>query len=209
MKSLKLCLVTERYDDAFIQDAISGGVTLIQYRDKTKSFEEKLHAARLLKNLLKVHGIPYIINDNIELAKIIDADGVHLGQLDRSPEMAREILGHDKIIGLSIETLEQLETANQLKSINYVAASALFPTPSKTNCQKYWGLEGLKDFVLHSTHPVITIGGINANNVYDVMRCGVVGVAVISAIQSQPNPTHAAKQLMREILRGESLARKT
>jgi thiamine-phosphate pyrophosphorylase len=149
MKSLKLCLVTERYDDAFIQDAISGGVTLIQYRDKTKSFEEKLHAARLLKNLLKVHGIPYIINDNIELAKIIDADGVHLGQLDRSPEMAREILGHDKIIGLSIETLEQLETANQLKSINYVAASALFPTPSKTNCQKYWGLEGLKDFVLH------------------------------------------------------------
>ena len=209
MKSLKLCLVTERYDNRFIEDAISGGVTLIQYRDKTKSFDEKLHAALSLKVLLEPYGIPLLINDNIELAKMVNAEGVHLGQLDRSPEMAREILGPDKIIGLSIENLEQLNTANQLKSINYVAASALFPTPSKTNCQKYWGLDGLKDFVSRSTYPVITIGGIHVGNVYDVMQCGVVGVAVISAIQSQPHPEYAAKQLMQEILRGESHARKT
>ncbi|MDX2164117.1 MAG: thiamine phosphate synthase [Gammaproteobacteria bacterium] len=206
---LKLCLVTERYDKDFIQDAIHGGVTLIQYRDKTKSFDEKLHAAKCLKDLLNAHNIPFIINDNIELAKIVDADGVHLGQLDRSPEIAREILGPDKIIGLSIENLEQLDTANQLNSINYVAASALFPTPSKTNCEKYWGLDGLKDFVSRSIHPVITIGGIALSNVFDVMQCGVVGVAVISAIESNYNPEYAARQLMQEIVRGESHARKT
>ncbi len=199
---LKLCLVTERYDNDFILAALSGGVTLIQYRDKFKSFSDQLHAALSLKVLLKPYAIPLIINDNVELAKTVDADGVHLGQSDQSPLDARKILGPDKIIGLSIENLEQLENANQLSCINYVAASALFPTPSKTNCNYYWGLDGLKDFVRRSRHPVITIGGITASNVFDVMQSGVVGVAVISAIHGS-NPKSAAKQLMHEILRGE------
>lgn len=209
MKQLKLCLVTERYDSHFIQSAISGGVTLVQYRDKTKPFSEQLFAAQSLKKILKPYSVPLIINDNIELAKRSDADGVHLGQSDQSPDMARKILGPNKIIGLSIENLEQLEKANPLSCLNYVAASALFPTPSKLNCEQYWGLAGLKKCVERSRHPTITIGGITAENVFEIMQCGVVGVAVISAIQSHANPELAARELRDEILRGEQYARKT
>lgn len=201
--------MTDKYDSRFIQDAIAGGVTCIQYRDKAKNIDELFSAAQCLKILLSPHKIPLIINDNVELAKLVDADGVHLGQSDLSisVDTARKLLGPTKIIGLSIENLAQLEEANQLNSINYVAASALFPTPSKTNCKNYWGLEGLKQFVHISKHPVITIGGINISNINSVMQCGVIGVAVISAIQDSPNTKHAAQDLICQINTGENYAR--
>ena len=207
IKQLKLCLVTDKYDSRFIQDAISGGITCIQYRDKTKNFDELFVAAFSLKALLAPSKIPLIINDNVELAKLIDADGVHLGQSDLAIDEARKLLGPTKIIGLSIENLDQLEKANQLNSINYVAASALFPTPSKINCKNYWGLAGLKQFVQISKHPAITIGGINLSNINSVMACGVIGVAVISAIQNSLDVRQAAQNLIYQINIGQNYAR--
>jgi thiamine-phosphate pyrophosphorylase len=202
---LKLCLVTHAKDipllqyKQFILQVIAGGVTSIQLREKFKNTTELYQIARELKILLHPIKIPLIINDHVELAKEINADGVHLGQTDFSPHDARKMLGPSKIIGLSIETLDQLKIANQLNCINYVAASAIFPSTTKTNCKTIWGLEGLRDFTQQSKHPVIAIGGINENNVKQVIKHGAAGVAVIHALHSHSNPRDAAINLITQI----------
>lgn len=148
--------------------------------------------------------IPLILNDHVDLAKEVDADGIHLGQSDCSPIEARQILGPNKLIGWSVETFEQLEQANECSCIDYIAASAVFLSQTKTNCKTIWGLEGLKKIAQHSIHPVIAIGGINVGNVRSVMKAGAAGVAVISAIYDHPQPEQAAQSLIQEINKGIS-----
>ena len=202
---LKLCLVTQIYDMSleaylhFITLAIEGGVTSVQLRDKTHSIFAVRHVAAALKELLTSLQIPLIINDNVQLAKEIDADGVHLGQSDLSPLQARDMLGSNKTIGWSIETMEQLQIANHLDCIHYVAASAVFLSNTKQNCKTLWGLEGLKHFTKQSKHPVIAIGGINKTNIQDVFTHGAAGAAVISAIHSSSAPKVAALELIQAI----------
>lgn len=202
---LKLCLVTHiksrSIDDyqKIILSAIRGGVTSIQLREKNLSFKDLKSLALSLQTLLKPYKIPFIINDNVALAKEIDADGVHLGQTDISPIDARKLLGKDKIIGLSIESFQELEIANQLDCINYIAASAVFQSKTKNNCRTIWGLDGLKEIVKKSIHPVIAIGGINSKNINDVMECGAAGVAVISAIHDHPQPEVMADIMLHKI----------
>lgn len=205
---LRLCLVTHpesRSLDSYeqiIRQAISGGVTSIQLRNKTEQSSILRKIAIDLLAIVRPLHIPLIINDNVALAKEIDADGVHLGQSDMPPVEAREILGPDKIIGWSIETYEQLERANQLDCIDYIAASAIFPSKTKLDCKMIWGLAGLKTITQQSRHPVVAIGGININNVRDVMMQGAVGAAVISAIHDHAQPKIAAFELFREINQG-------
>lgn len=199
--SLRLCLVTninQSFDlyQQFLLQAIAGGVTAIQLRAKNMAFETMLQWANDLKVLLTPHHIPLIINDNLEIAIAVDAAGVHLGQQDIAPAEARAILGADKMIGLSVETEADLANANQLTCIDYIAASAVFPTQSKHNCKHYWGLTGLKSMVQRSQYPVIAIGGIGLNQVADIMRCKVAGIAVISAIHDHPEPTKATRALI-------------
>jgi len=208
---LKLCLLTHcsphnyftNYNE-FILLAIKGGVTSIQLRDKTSSYESLRTKALKLQTLLKPLNIPLIINDNVQLAKEIDADGVHLGQKDSSPEDARAILGENKIIGWSIETMEQLQIANQSNAINYIAASAVFSSHNKKNCNTIWGLDGLKAVSQNSLHPVVAIGGINIDNVEKVITQGAAGIAVISALHDHPDPEFTAKQLSLKINAGLS-----
>ena len=205
VSTLKLCLIThpehhsvDQYEQ-LIRHAIKGGVTMVQLRNKTTQ-QSMLHDTALaLLSLLRPLSISLIINDNVALAKEIDADGVHLGQSDLSPVEARRILGPDKIIGLSIETCEQLELANQLDCLDYIAASAIFPSKTKRDCKTIWGLAGLKTFAQQSKHPVVAIGGISSLNIRDVMTHGAHGVAVISAIHDHAQPELAAAELMREI----------
>lgn len=203
---LRLCLVTHMagmsFDvyQQFILQAIAGGVTAIQLRDKNASLDEIHRLALALKNILTPLDIPLIINDHVDIAKAVDAQGVHIGQSDSSPQVARDILGADKWIGLSVETLEELTIANQLTCIDYIGASAVFPSFTKTNCKTIWGLDGLRTLTAQSTHPVIAIGGININNINQTMACGPCGVAVVSAIQGQPDPKTAAQNLINAML---------
>lgn len=194
MKSLKLCLLTNIESTSFDQykkfliSAIRGGVTSIQLREKNLAYDELKSLALSIHALLKPHQIPLIINDHVDLAKEIDAEGVHLGQSDVSPVYARNILGQDKIIGLSVESWDELEKANQLNCIDYIAASAVFKSKTKTNCRTIWGLNGLKEIVKKSIHPVVAIGGIDGSNMSEVMKSGVTGVAVVSAIHAHKDP---------------------
>lgn len=203
---LKLCLLTHIESRSFdeyqkiILSAIHGGITSIQLREKNLPYKELKSLALSLQSLLKPFRIPFFINDNVNLAKEIDADGVHLGQSDTSPIDARRLLGKDKIIGLSIESPQELEIANRLDCINYIAASAVFPSKTKNNCRTIWGLDGLKEVVKKSIHPVIAIGGINPTNVNDIMKCGAAGIAVISTIHDHPQPEVIANILFKKVI---------
>lgn len=202
---LKLCLVTsiasrslDQYKKLII-NAIHGGVKSVQLREKNLSFEELKSLALSLQSILKPLNIPLIINDHVNLAKEINADGVHLGQADMSPLETRKILGPNKIIGLSIESMQELEIANQLNCINYVAASAIFPSKTKRDCKTLWGLEGLKQLTEKAFHPVIAIGGINSRNVSKVIENGAFGVAVVSIIHDHSHPEKISALLINKI----------
>lgn len=200
-----LCLVTDLKHRSleeylgFIQSTIKGGVTLVQFRDKNSSYEDIRSTALALKNFLSPLKIPFLINDYVQLAAEIDADGVHIGVSDYLPLEARAVLGPNKIIGYSVETYQQLDEANHLECINYIAASAVFPSPTKTDCKTIWGLAGLNYLVTHSKHPVIAIGGITSRNVGQVINHGAQGVAVISALHQSDNPRHTAQELIKKI----------
>lgn len=204
-QALKLCLVTHRQKEPFerylnlISRAIEGGVTAVQLREKSVDDQTLLAMAQALQRLLTPLGIPLIINDHLHIARAVNAAGVHLGPHDASPEEARALLGPEAWIGLSIETPQALMIANQNSHLNYVAASAVFETETKRDCATFWGLEGLRDFCQKSRHPVVAIGGINAENAGLVKACGVSGIAVVGAIHKAHSPEAAAFAL-KEIL---------
>ncbi|AIL64542.1 Thiamine-phosphate synthase [Rickettsiales bacterium Ac37b] len=205
-QSMKLCLVTNRQEKSFswlmdvVEKAAKGGVTMVQLREKDNiPDKDTIYLAELLLNILKEFNVPLIINDRVDICHITKAQGVHLGQSDMHPDKARKILGDKAIIGLSLENLEQAEIANRLTSINYVAASPVFHSNSKNDYNGLWGLQGLKELTQISKYPVMSIGGINLNNVSDIIGAGSKGVAVISAVQNQDNPELAAKLMYKEI----------
>jgi thiamine-phosphate pyrophosphorylase len=165
------------------------------------SLAERRVFAEALLALLRPFSIPLIINDDALFAKEIGADGVHLGQEDGAPTLARKLLGEGKMIGQSIESWEELEHANQCDALDYVAASAVFPTKNKSNVKNIWGIEGLTALAQASCHPLIAIGGINRSNIMLVKIAGAAGVAVIGALHEAQEPTAMAKQLL-SIMKG-------
>ncbi len=183
----------------FIELSAKSGITHLQLRQKNWSFSSLLSLGRELQAILMPYSVPLIINDNLHLALELNADGLHLGQKDGDPDAARVILGADKIIGVSIENNTQLEQANLLRSINYVAASAVFPSKSKNNIEHIWGLDGLAKFCQMSYHPVIAIGGINLSNIAQVSASAISGVAVISAIHEANDPKQYIQDLNQQL----------
>lgn len=196
---LHLLTACEHLDDEylkFIAKCIKSGVTHLQLRQKNLPYKELLNFGIELKSILKEFPTKLIINDNLKLALELDADGIHLGQGDINTEIARSELGPDKIIGLSIESISELITANNNRLINYVAASAVFPSSSKSNLKTIWGIQGLKKFCEISKHPVIAIGGIDLNNIKLVKDCGVSGVAIINSIHQAINVSEYIKNIL-------------
>lgn len=198
--NLSLYLVTDRglslgrpLEDVVAQ-AVAGGVTIVQLREKDAPTGEFVSLAKKLMHLLKPLNIPLIINDRVDVALAADADGVHIGQSDMAYQDVRKLIGYDKIIGLSVENMHDLEIANSL-DVDYVGISPVFGTPTKTDTAQPFGLQGLKDAVRLSIHPTVGIGGMNANTAKDVMQTGCNGIAVVSAICSAQDPTQAAKEL--------------
>lgn len=200
MIDLSLYLVTHRgsFDlDSFfkiIAAAVEGGVTLVQLREKECSAQEMIDIGKHLLHLLQPLNIPLIINDRVDVAHAVQADGVHLGQSDLSVSEARAILGPQAIIGLSVESLEQARNATR-ENVDYLAASPVFETKTKTDCTQPWGLQGLNELCSLSKHPIVAIGGINETNVAQVKACGVSGVAVVSAIFDAPCPKTTAHRM--------------
>ncbi len=197
---LSLYLVTdsglagERSLESIVGEAVAGGATIVQLREKELPTGEFIERARRLKALLTPVGIPLLINDRVDVALASDADGVHIGQSDMSYLDARAILGDDKIIGLSVESLDEVLLANEL-DVDYIGISPLHATPTKEDTAQPFGIEGCSEAVDRSAHPTVAIGGINLGNVAEAMSSGVDGVAVVSAIICADDPRRASREL--------------
>ena len=176
--------------------ALEGGVTLVQLREKMLAHEPFVEEARRLKDICHARGVPLIVNDDVAVAREAGADGVHLGQSDASVAKARETLGPDAIIGLSVESVEQARAAAVL-DIDYMAASPVFATPTKADTASPLGLEGVRAIRRLTDKPLVAIGGINLDNVAEVLQVGADGLAVISAIVAAPDPRQAAREFHR------------
>lgn len=206
--NLLLYLVTDRPLslgrplEEIVAEAVAGGVTMVQLREKEAPTGEFVALAKSLKALLAPLGVPLIINDRVDVALAADADGVHIGQSDMSYEDARRLLGEDKIIGLSVENFDDLAVANTL-DVDYVGISPVYGTPTKSDTAEPFGLEGLRKAVAMSVHPTVAIGGMNASTIGEVMAAGTDGVAVVSAICSAPSPRQAAQELLKVITNKE------
>ena len=176
-----------------VKEALDGGVTFLQLREKQIDSELFLQEAQELKELCKQYQVPFLINDDVELALKVDADGVHVGQSDMEAGDVRKKLGKDKIIGVSAQTVEQAVMAEK-HGADYLGVGAVFPTSSKDEAQEV-DYEILKAICQAVQIPVIAIGGINTQNVDRLKGSGICGVAVISAIFAQEDIKEAAKEL--------------
>jgi thiamine-phosphate pyrophosphorylase len=177
-----------------ILQAIRGGAACIQLREKevtTRFFVEK---ARQIKALMAPFRVPLIINDRLDVALAVKADGVHVGQDDMPYEIARELMGPEAIIGISVETWEDVQRAEGL-DVDYLGVSPIFATPTKMDTQEPWGLEGLIRISAFSRHPLVAIGGLNPSNAEAVVMAGADSIAVVSAICASPDPYAASREL--------------
>jgi thiamine-phosphate pyrophosphorylase len=183
-----------------IEQAIAGGVTVVQYRSKgTKTTREMFEELKILREITKKHSVPLIVNDRVDLALAVDADGVHIGQDDLPPEVVRQILGEDKIIGISTHSLEEIEKAND-QPVDYIAFGSIYRTPTKEK-PIVVGVELLKEAKKIAKKPLVAIGGIMPYNVDEVIKAGADGVAVISAILGFQDVKKAAESMRRAIER--------
>ncbi len=186
----------EKSIESVVLDAIKAGVSCVQLREKDASSRLFLESAIALKSIMKPKGIPLIINDRVDIALAANADGVHLGQSDIPYEHARRLMGPKAIIGLSVETWEDVEEAEGLE-VNYLGVSPIFATPTKTDTKDPWGLEGLEKISKFSRHPLVAIGGLSELNAQKVIKAGADAIAVVSAICSAKNTFTATKDLIK------------
>ena len=182
-----------------VEEAIRGGVTLVQLREKEISSKEYLELAQKVKEVTDRHDIPLLINDRIDIALAIDADGVHLGPEDLPVPIARRLLGDGKIIGASTASVDEA-LLFQAQGADYLGVGAVFPTATKLGTETV-GLEDLRGIKAAVHIPVVAIGGIKAENARPVMETGVDGVAVVSAIMDQADIGQAAQRLL-SLLKG-------
>ena len=179
--------------------AIRGGVSCIQLREKMCSTREFIDESLAIRSLLARHGIPLIINDRVDVALAVKADGIHLGQKDMSCSMARQLIPESMIVGISVESLDDAIAA-QKDGADYLGVSPIYLTPTKTDTAKPLGLEGLRSIRSEVDLPLVGIGGLNADNVAAVIHNGADGVAVVSAIVAADDPEAATRDLI-EIVR--------
>lgn len=175
------------------EEAIDGGVTFVQLREKDLDEENFEKEGRELKELCRKRGVPFVINDNVELAAKLDADGVHVGQSDMEALDVRKIIGEDKILGVSAQTVEQAVTAEK-HGADYLGVGAVFPTGSKDDAAEV-SYDTLKAICAAVKIPVIAIGGITEENVTELSGSGICGIAVISALYAKEDIKSAARKL--------------
>lgn len=203
MNPYRLYLVTDQQQKLttltkVVSAAVAGGVTMVQLREKDSDIRTFIQRAEAVKAVLQGSGVPLIINDRVDVALAVDADGVHLGQSDMDVSTARRLLGKQKLIGLSVETELQWQQAAELP-LDYVGLSAIFATATKTDIKTEWGIAGLTRVMAQAKLPVVAIGGIHAGNIRQVADTGVDGIALVSAICHAADPEVASRALFREL----------
>ncbi len=187
-----------------IKEALEGGITFLQLREKELSDEEFLKEALEIKDMVKEYNIPFVINDNVDVAIKCDADGVHVGQSDMKATDVRSKIGKDKILGVSAHTLEEAIEAEKMGA-DYLGVGAVFSTSTKLDADDV-SFETLKEICDSVNIPVVAIGGISKDNILKLKGSHVDGVAVVSAIFASKNITEDTKELLnlsKEMVKGE------
>lgn len=197
-----LCLGRDLED--VVSQAIAGGASMVQLREKTAGTREFVELARRLHELLRPLAVPLLINDRVDVALAAGVDGVHLGQSDMEYADARRILGHNALIGLTIDSEEQLVEANAL-DVDYLGVGPVFPTATKTDHAPVWGVEGIARARELSRHAFVAIGAVKAETAASIIQAGADGIAVVSAICSAPDPGEAAAELLAAVQQGRAL----
>ncbi|MEE1133603.1 MAG: thiamine phosphate synthase [Methanobrevibacter sp.] len=196
---LSLYLVTDKSDDVekflnTIEEAIKGGVSVVQIREKTKDTLDFYNLALKVKEITTKYDVPLIINDRVDVALAIDADGVHVGQSDMPCDVTRKLVGPDKIVGISAATIDEAEKAEK-DGADYIGTGAVFPTATKDDAPKITKKD-LKEIVDSINIPVVAIGGINHDNAGELIDTGIAGLSVVSAIMSSDNPKKSSEELL-------------
>ncbi len=176
-----------------VELALKGGATFVQLREKNLDDKHFMEEAVELQALCRQYGVPFIVNDNVEIALAMGADGIHVGQEDMEAGDVRKLLGDDKILGVSAQTVEQALLAEQ-RGADYLGVGAVFPTGSKDDASVI-SFDTVKDICNAVNIPVVAIGGISQQNVTQLQGSGIDGIAVISAIFAQPDILSATKLL--------------
>ena len=186
-----------------IRAAVQGGVTCVQLREKTCPTREFITTALTIREFLQVRGIPLIINDRVDVAQAVGADGVHLGQSDMPLGLARALVNDSMLIGISVESLEEAVQA-EAGGADYLGVGPIYPTPTKADAATPLGLQGLRAIRQAVSLPLVSIGGLNLQNAAPVIHHGADGIAVVSAIVAAADPEQAAQELRREIIRARA-----
>lgn len=198
-QSLLLYAVTDRhwlgdrtlYD--VVRESLEGGVTFLQLREKDLDDENFYNEAVRLQEMAREYGVPFVVNDNVDIAVRMDADGVHVGQSDMEAGDVRALIGPDKILGVSAQTVEQAVLAEK-RGADYLGVGAVFPTGSKDDAVEV-SHETLRAICEAVSIPVVAIGGITVNNTPELAGSGICGIAVISAIYGQKDIYQATESL--------------
>lgn len=198
---LSLYLVTNNSEDEekflnIIEESLKGGVSVVQLREKKAETLDFYNLALKVKEITQKYNVPLIINDRIDIALAIDADGVHVGQSDMPAKTARSMIGEDKILGVSAANIKEAKKA-QRDSADYIGVGAVYPTNTKDDATSVPKKE-LKEIVKSVDIPVVAIGGIAQENAHELNDCGIDGLSVVSAIMEAKNPKIASKNLLKE-----------
>ena len=186
--------------DTVVAEAARAGICAVQLREKTADTRTFLTRARRLKHILAGTGIPLIINDRLDIALACGAEGVHIGQSDMPYADVRRLMGPDALIGLSVESWQEVKEAEGL-DLAYIGVSPVFSTPTKIDTKTEWGLDGLARIRAFSRHTLVAIGGLNATNTKETVRAGADVIAVVSAICSAKDPHAASLDLIQKFER--------
>lgn len=180
-----------------VKAMIEGGIKIIQYRDKTKSIKEKVKEAREIRELCREHGVVFIVNDHVDIAILVDADGVHIGQDDMDPSDVRKLIGDNKIIGLSTHSEEQGMKAYLNPDVDYIGVGPIFPTTTKDTAPV--GL-GYLEYAVKNLHlPFTAIGGIKEHNLHEIISRGAKNVCLVSDIVGADDIAEKVRQLQKLI----------
>ena len=196
---LSLYLVTDNSENQekflkTIEEAILGGVSVVQIREKTADTLEFYNLALKVKEITSKYNVPLIINDRVDIAMAIDSDGVHVGQSDMPCDVTRKLIGEDKILGVSAATVEEAKKAES-DGADYIGTGAVFPTATKDDAESVSKKE-LANIVDSIDIPVVAIGGINMENAAELKDTGIAGLSVVSAIMSADDPKKASEKLL-------------
>jgi len=204
-----LTLVTDRDSSLgrssleVVQEAVEGGVTLVQLREKAATTRAFYDEGWRIRGFLRSRGIPLIVNDRIDIALVLDAEGVHLGQDDMPVPVARQILGAHRIIGVSVFDAQEAREAERAGA-DYLGLSPIFLTATKPDLSRPIGLQGIPAIRQSVKIPLVGIGGLDETNAYDAVRAGLDGVAVVSAVCSRRHPKEAARAILGEVRRAKA-----